>query len=242
MDSNFKQKSKQSLIIKSDEIHIWSTCFLDSEMNLYYLSSLLSKDEQERAGSFRFSRDQKRFIMARGILRCLLAGYLEKAPQTIELMYGLWGKPCLSQEKSLHFNVSHSGDYALYAVTLDYKIGVDLEYIDKNLELGDMALSVFSPLELTHWQNLEAEERVDLFFKYWVCKEAFLKASGKGWLNSEKEMPHIKDHCDNDLSNPGLTYPYCFECIPGYASALYVEGPSLRLIHYAWNPDLLQKN
>ena len=117
-----------------------------------------------------------------------------------------------------------------------------MEIIDKTLELEDMALSLFSLAELVHWKTLKLEDKINSFFKHWACKEAFLKASGKGWFDGEKKMPfNIKWEKENNLLIHELVYPHCFESIPGYTSALYVEGPPLHPFYYTWNPDFLQE-
>ena len=235
LSSNLQSKLIPSL--KSDEVHIWSACFSDNEKDINYLSSLLSEDEHQRANRFRFPKDQKSFTISRGILRCLLGRYLGQAPQSIEIMYGLGGKPCVLAEKSLHFNLSHSRDHALYAVTRGYEVGIDLEYINENLELDDMALSILSAKELDYWRTVKPEEKVDVFFKLWVTKEAFLKTSGKGWLNNQQAIPLegldvLKKENRKNTLNERMTSPYLFESIPGYASALYIEGPPLRPLHF----------
>ena len=96
-------------------------------------------------------------------MRCLLAKYLGQTPESIEIIYGFWGKPCILQEKFLHFNTSHSRDYALYPIIHGYEVGIDLEYIDKSLDLEDMALFTFSMPELTYWKSLDLENRVNSF-------------------------------------------------------------------------------
>ena len=230
-------KSRESITIKSDEVHIWSTCLLDSEKYTNYFSAILSEDESERANNYRFCRDKENFIIARGILRCLLGAYLGKTPQSLEIIYGIWGKPCLTNKKVVHFNLSHSGNYALYAVSHSYEVGIDLEYIDKKLDLEGIALNAFSPDELNAWKKARKfESKESAFFKLWVCKEAFLKASGKGWLGNEETMIFRTENVfkkklnNNILENMEITYPHYIECIPGYASALFVAGPPLQLI------------
>ncbi len=243
MDFSFKMNSKEYHPLKLDEVHIWSACLSENENNMPYFASLLSHDEQKVVSCFRFSRDQKRFTLCRGILRSLLAGYIGEPPEKIEILYGLWGKPCLPKEKVLFFNLSHSRDYALYAVTQSYEVGIDLEYRDKAFEVEDMAQNIFSRGELSHWNALNPEEKTKFFFEYWVSKEAFLKASGKGWLESKQEhaqtsINSLKQEQKNDLLEDGeIIYHYFFESIPGYASALYVEGPPLTILHYVWGKD-----
>src|SRR5690606_17784772 len=98
----------------------------------------------------------------------------------------------------------------------------------------------FSPIELNDWNQLPSKDKVYAFFKSWACKEAFLKAHGKGWLE-DKNVPQLiesvryqKETLKNS-SNIDLSYPYCFELIPGYASALFVVGPVLQNKYYAWS-------
>jgi 4'-phosphopantetheinyl transferase len=234
-------KPPKFLTLSSNEVHIWSAFLEKDKNNLFYFYSILSEDEQERANAFKFSKDQNYFIITRGILRCLLSFYLGQAPEKIEFVYGLWGKPYLLQEKSLNFNVSHSGEYALYAMTSGYEVGIDLEYIDNSLKLEELAPHIFSAAELNDWKNLEFEQRVNAFFIHWVFKEAFLKASGKGWCESEKEMTfRTQNNFKKQSLNDEITNPFCFECIPGYASALFVEGALLRPLYYSWNQSKIQ--
>lgn len=237
MSKRFKIKTHQTekqevAELKENEVHIWSACLLEDKHNMDYFYSILSEDERERVVAFKFFKDQRRFTMTRGILRCLLSDYLGKRSKSIEIAYGLWGKPCLPEDKSLYFNVSHSGDYALYAVARSYEVGIDLEYIDKTLELEDMAFHIFSAAELTDWKTLDFQERIDAFFRRWVSWEAFLKASGKGWLEDKKGLiTNIKNGFRPWNVNEEATNLYCFDCIPGYASALFVGGGIFRPTH-----------
>jgi 4'-phosphopantetheinyl transferase len=236
-------ESKDCFSLKFNEVHIWSAYLSENEANLPCFTSLLSQDEQKRASHFKFSKDQKKYTISRGILRTLLAEYLGEPLQKIEILYGLWGKPCLPKEKTLSFNLSHSGDYALYAFTQCYEVGIDVEYIDESLELEDMARTVFSTTEFYHWRALNTQEKIHSFFNHWVSKEAYLKASGKGWLESKHALTLTKTNdltqeLKSDLRKEAkIIYPYCFESIPGYASAIFVEGPPLKPLHYIWEKD-----
>jgi 4'-phosphopantetheinyl transferase len=233
------------LTLRKNEVHIWSAFLEGNKNNLFYFYSLLSEDEKERSNTFKFSKDKNYFIITRGILRCLLSLYLEQTPEKIEFVYGLWGKPYLLQENFLNFNVSHSGEYALYALTSGYEVGVDLEYIDISLKLEEIAPHIFSIAELNHWKNMDFKEQVNTFFSRWVSKESFLKALGKGWCEGEEK---ITFEMQNNLNKQNLnekiaketTNFFCFEYIPGYASALFVEGARLRPLYYSWNQNILK--
>ena len=153
MINNNTMKLKKYPLLKADEVHIWCASLLDPQNDETYFFSLLSEDERERAHRFTFPNDQRRYIISRGILRCLLAKYLNELPHNIEIIYGLWGKPCLLPERSLHFNISHSGDYILYALTLAHEVGVDIEFMDENIEIEDIISNIFSNQELNLWKK-----------------------------------------------------------------------------------------
>lgn len=238
-------KSRKFLTLTLNEVHIWPASLKENKNNLFYFYSLLSKDEKERANSFKFSKDQNYFIIARGILRCLLSLYLGQAPEKLQFIYGPWGKPYISQENLLNFNISHSGEYALYAFTPHYAIGVDLEYIDYTLKLDEIAPQIFSIPELNDWKHMGFKDQVNTFFARWVAKEAFLKALGKGWCEDEEK---IAFEIRNDLKNQNLnekiarerTNFFCFNYIPGYASALFIDGAFLHPFYHSWDQNILK--
>lgn len=230
---------RKGIELPADDVHIWSVFLPEHEKNKDYFASILSMDEHERANGFRFSIDKTRFTITRGILRCILSRYLGEKPETLEFLYGLWGKPCLPEEKTLHFNISHSRDYALCALVRHYEVGVDLEYIDTTLDLERIAESLFSQSELNDWVKQIPTNKLNFFYRFWTGAEAFLKALGKGWLE-EKQMPFTKtslleQKVAYEAIATQVTYPYFFQSIPSYASALYVQGPSLNAIYRSWN-------
>lgn len=227
----------QLCLLPAGVVHIWSASLLDHRKDTDYLTSILSEDEQERAGNFKFSKDREYYIIARGILRCLLSSYLEQSPQSIEFVYELGGKPRLAGEPPLHFNVSHSGNYALYAFTRQYEVGIDIEYINKDLEIEDIVSIILSSDERTHWNSIPSKDKVQVFFRLWTCKEAYLKASGEGWLGDERKTSLKKTNFfKNNFvrlppSSNAVIYPYHFEHPAGYSCALFVKGPALRIVH-----------
>jgi 4'-phosphopantetheinyl transferase len=98
------------------------------------LQPLLCPGERERAARFRFDRDRRRYIVARGRLRQLLGERLGVLPETLEIRQGINGKPHLA-DGALHFNLSHSEDVALFAFSRSGEIGVDIEPLrDEPLE------------------------------------------------------------------------------------------------------------
>jgi phosphopantetheinyl transferase len=248
MNSKFNLALKNTLVLEPDEVHIWSAYFPDNYKEMDSFISVLSEDEKKKAANFRFLKGQNQYIISRGVLRYLLGAYLRQRPRDIEILYGLWGKPQLLEELSLFFNVSHSKDYVIYALSSKYEIGIDLEYIDSSLDIDTIVCSIItSSQDLDYWRRANDEEKLSSFFKLWVCKEAFLKASGKGWLDRKCNIPGPtielqKGEKEGDTKKYTLS-PYVFEPMPGYVSALVIkdsEGicPSLNLEFMKFNKKL----
>jgi 4'-phosphopantetheinyl transferase len=171
------------LILPDSHVHIWRASLDVAPALLETLCGTLAADERARAARFRFARDRARFIAGRGVLRAILARYLERAPGAITFRYGPSGKPALHDENGsddLRFNVSHAGGVALYAMTRGREIGVDIEATRTEIETERIAARFFSPREIATLRSLPPEQRHDAFFRCWTRKEAYVKARGAG--------------------------------------------------------------
>jgi 4'-phosphopantetheinyl transferase len=147
------------------------------------LSACLSADERQRAERFMFDRDRDRFIVARARLRQLLAARLDVRPESVELVYGHHGKPALGgrfADSGWRFNVSHSGQFAVHALSRSREIGVDIEAVRALRDSDDIAARFFSPRENAAYQALDPRDKPIGFFNCWTRKEAFIKALGDG--------------------------------------------------------------
>jgi 4'-phosphopantetheinyl transferase len=169
------------------DVHIWAARLdLPSEA-LVRFASILSQDESDRAARFRFDTHRNRFIAARGILRSLLGAYLHSPPEELRFEYGSNGKPTLATpfaSSGLSFNLAHSEDFALIAVTRLGQIGVDVEQIRPLTDVDELVARFFSPRETALFQTLPTSQKNAAFFNLWTRKEAWLKAIGEGIAHS----------------------------------------------------------
>jgi 4'-phosphopantetheinyl transferase len=166
-----------------DEVHLWTAPLTTAPEKLFYFKSILSVDEKERARRFRKISDGKRYLIARGSLRCLLGSYIAGAPDQLRFTYGMFGKPSLSNQTSktvLNFSVSHSEDRVLFGFARGRRIGVDLEYVRSDVDALALAKRYFSPDEFQRLRRLPATERYQAFYCAWTRKEAYLKACCEG--------------------------------------------------------------
>ncbi len=159
--------------------HIWLLPLELTQKKRLYLKKLLSSDEVKRADRFHFEKDSNFFIAARGQLRTLLGRYLNMPPEEIQFNYNAYGKPYIINS-NLNFNLSHSHKLALAAFNKKYELGIDIEWIRRDLSDLKIAKRFFSQEEVKQLFSLPKEYQKEAFFNCWTRKESYIKARGKG--------------------------------------------------------------
>lgn len=220
----------------SGEVHIWCAHLAVDQATLTGLQGTLSRDERVRSMRYYFRADRIRFVAVRGMLRVLLGYYLGKSPQEVHFGYGLHGKPYLetpSGRHSMRFNLSYSGSFAVYAIACGREVGIDIERVSEKVDTRSVAESFFAEIEVEALAHHSAGERTQAFFRLWTRKEALLKASGQGILDS-------LDLFDATLTFPKARHPLWLEQggagstlwsvedlapAPGYTAAIVTPGP-----------------
>ena len=178
----WRTRSDAAALTRSS-VHLWFAHLDHPDAVVDSFINNISSDEYKRATRFHFQRDRQRWIVARAILRQILAGYLECNPCDVSFSYGAFGKPALAGpfvNSKVRFNLAHSGSGALFAVTYGRKVGVDLELIRPLSDARSLAQECFSANENTAWMSLPEPGKLRAFFDCWTRKEAYLKATGKG--------------------------------------------------------------
>jgi 4'-phosphopantetheinyl transferase len=212
----------------------------------------LSEDEQARAERFYFERDREHFVVARGVLRAILSGYLSRTPECLSFCYSSHGKPAIAGESdrnAIRFSVSHSQGVALYAVTRGREVGIDLERIRFDLAVAEIAERFFSRREVGMLQALPTEVQLQAFFRCWTCKEAYIKARGEGLSLPLNQFDVLLAHGEptavlgtqRDPSEASRWSLQELTSTPGYAAALAVEGHGWHLTCWQW-PDPRQQS
>ncbi|MCP4577368.1 MAG: 4'-phosphopantetheinyl transferase superfamily protein [Deltaproteobacteria bacterium] len=141
----------------------------------------LSEDEQKRAERFHFDRHRERFIVQRGRLREILSDYWDVLPKGIKFRKGTGGKPSISSDSPMiRFNLSHSKEYAIFAIAYGREVGVDVEVLRPKPKAAALVERFFSPNEKAAFRKLKPHEEDAAFFAGWTRKEAYVKAVGKG--------------------------------------------------------------
>lgn len=138
------------------------------------IQARLNEADTRQVDNFMFQVDQQRSLLGRLLLAygLLELGYPVSA--LADLDYSPQGRPFLSYP--LDFNISHSNERVLCAITTAGRVGIDIEHI-RSLDMASFQ-ALFSPrfkIELegsaTPWED---------FFTWWVARESAIKADGRG--------------------------------------------------------------
>ena len=216
--------------LPAGEARVW-TLRLDGAPDL---AGLLSADERARAGRFLHEGARRQFVAARGGLRLILSRCTGVAPERVAFTYTGNGKPGVA---GACFNVSHSHEVALVAVSRGLELGVDVEWVRERESWRDMARRFFTPAEAALCVDLRA------FYHVWVRKEAFLKALGLGLshglerfaVSVPPDEPARVLHVDGDEAAGRRWTLAALGPAEGYVGALAAEGPVIvRGEQWAW--------
>ncbi len=226
-------------------IHVYRILLDLPEADIQYFASLLSNEEHQRAERYLFSKHRARFIASRAQAKMILGRYTGLKPEQVELTYNPYGKPLLEAlpgSSTLHFNVSHSHDLGLVAVTEVAEIGVDIEKVRPDIDYTHISRQFFSLDETERLLDLPAEEQVEAFYNIWTRKEAFIKGRGIGLatpldqfdVSIDGNAPSRLKHASEEIEG-AYEWTLC-ELKPGtgYVANLAVHGDQWQLSCWQW--------
>ena len=150
-----------------EEVQIWRAR-LDREG--WPAEAALPESERRRAESIQIQLRRRRWVAARWALRTALGRYTESDPAEIALEEGSGGKPKTRDHRAVRFNLTHSGELALVAITAGREVGIDVERADPR--------------------------RARSFYRGWVRREARAKCAGTGILAPPPEEPILVSDID----------------------------------------------
>ncbi len=149
------------------------------------LLPLLSEDETQRAARYRFDKHRNRFITGRGTIRQILAAKGNCSPREISFELNQYGKPALAKPEPtryIQFNASSSETLGAIAISNAVPLGLDIEKVKSTnaQDYDGIVKNQFTSLEYDWYQKHDNRDRIRVFFEFWTCKEAYLKALGIG--------------------------------------------------------------
>ena len=217
--------------LAANEVHAWHTDVGGTPTRP--LLEILDAAERERVSRFKVSSARDQYVVGHGLLRIALGRYLRVNPPDIRFRAGPHGKPELDGTQNLSFNLSHTDDSVIIAVTRSGAVGVDVERVRKNLDPLDLATRFFSGQE-TAWLRSQPEpDRFASFFACWTAKEAYIKACGKGLSMGLGDFSLIPDREEMELQIHGGSQnkrqwsAWRLSLAPDLRAALVAEGHNL---------------
>lgn len=232
--------------LRDNEIHVWTARLIGDDAATAEFTPILDRDERARAALFAFELDRKHFIQSHGFLRRVLARYAGRDAAELAFTRDHHGKPSLmprSGGADLHFSLSHSRDYCVAAVRLQYPLGVDVEKRRHLPDAVELAYRQFTRDECRHLAGLTGIARRDAFLALWTHKEAVVKALGASLgahLRTAKfdfdaaERPRLKSwNGDRSIVRKWSVFP--LDLGLGHIGALATIHPFRRLKQQSWN-------
>ncbi len=217
------------------------------------MTAMLSPEEKAVAAGIDSLDRRRSYVAAHALLRSILGKVAGVAPNELVFRYGQRGKPELAGpgpvQQNLQFNMSHSRDVMLVAVTHGRRVGVDIEHIDEPGDVRRIAARFLSPRDRDAIEQLPAERQRDAFLRCWTRKEAYMKARGDG-ISRPLDDFEVGDAPDayrqprllQVSGDPNEVERWGLADVPaprGFMAAIAVEGRGFEVVqHSDWTGDV----
>ncbi len=180
----------------------------------HYLA-YLSHEEHMRAANMGSQESRDFSVCSYGIRREILSRYLNINPGSISFRENAYGKPDITNQnhKSITFNVSHSKDRLIIAISMNRDIGVDIQYINEGVPARRIAERVFSKTELDCLMAQNKKESFRTFYRIWTAREAYSKAVGMGFSLPSEDYPDFSNIREGDVMSGGERIWYLFRTL-----------------------------
>ncbi|OLE37372.1 MAG: hypothetical protein AUI36_26545 [Cyanobacteria bacterium 13_1_40CM_2_61_4] len=218
--------------LQNGEVHVWRVSLHGTSAELGALLPSLTAEERAKAERFCFDRDRVRFVAAHAALHGILARYLNTRPEMVTFAAGP-GKPTLAIALGggrVKFNLSHSRDLALVAVSGNREVGVDVEWIRSDFPFEGVAERFFPVPWLAFLQGVPPGLRRNAFYALWARVEACAKAHGHGLPGLEEGAETGRAFAERAVSWTRLDLPVGL----GYAAAVATPGCDIQLELWQW--------
>jgi 4'-phosphopantetheinyl transferase len=197
--------------LDGDDVHVWGLLLNAEPDTVERCWQCLSSTESARAQRFTSAQQRGHFVVAHGALRLVLSLYSDCGPRELAFRNLPSGKPTFNGSEAsantIRFNLSHSHERALIAVSKHREVGVDLEKIRTDRDVTALAARFFAPQEQAAIMRAGLSEKNWTFSRIWVAKEAVLKARGSG-------LTFPLDRHRIELSADGSAYHFISEDSP----------------------------
>jgi 4'-phosphopantetheinyl transferase len=252
-------------VLRPGEVALWFVSLREPNSTVEAAVQVLSAAEMRRADRFRFPLHRNRFVLAHAALRHILCIYSACPASSIEFTISPHGKPSLfnrnkGETGEIEFNLSHSEDLAVVAVSFGSMLGVDVEQVREMPDWPQMAHQFFSDAEIAVIERMPPYDASVMFLRFWTRKEALLKAMGTGLQDDLSSFCTVADDLDQPSTIQVPELPEVFELfgkgeygrdftlrsfeVEGFVGALAVGGvvSSVRRLQWVWQEEANPSN
>ena len=213
------------------DLHVWIVT-VPAPTAVANLAKILSPDEAARAERYHNPDSAATFIVARAMLRKLLAEYLATIPSSIRFAYSTTGRPSVEYPRTdIDFSIAHSANAILIGATRCRCLGVDIEYISPTFDFSEVVASSFGQEEQKILESVRDSQRRSLFFTLWTAREALAKVSGAGLTAPLSELGLSLKYSPEGAVQVMHKNAEPHQCVvltplPNYAAAVAYTGPA----------------
>lgn len=197
-------QDQDSISLDPYAVHLWGIELEGSSRCVERCFGWLDEAERQRATRLIREQDRRHYVLAHGGLRAVLSRYLGVSPSGVSLGRTEAGKPFVTRNAREHstmtFNLSHAHNRMLIAVSKTQEVGIDLELVRSEVDVANLSKRYFAPSEHAVIMQTTEPQRTTMFFRYWVAKEAVVKAQGIGLRGlSDCEVILGQDELNRDV-------------------------------------------
>jgi 4'-phosphopantetheinyl transferase len=217
-----------------NDLHIWHIPLGGESLLQQSFPPLPSEAEITQAAKFTHPLLHQCYLKTRWAMRKILGRYLSEAPEKVQLRYAELGKPELipgAHSLDIRFNLTHSGNGALFAVTLGTEVGIDMEKIGHKPRPLRLASRYFTKDVVQQLDNLNGQDQQLGLLKLWTQYEAYKKAQGLGLRGGDDLLPlnlHLTADKFQPFPSPSDQVPAWLvaqlQPAPGYVGAIVIEA------------------
>lgn len=209
-----------------------------SHLDVNKLLSVLPEKKKKKTKDYIKLETKLQSIFGHLLVQCTLETQLNCPVKNEDYIYNSHNKPSF-KNIPFHFNISHSKNYVFCAIS-DQEVGIDIEFIDKDHNNFLEEASLF--LDSSEYAYLSAsKKKVEVFFKYWTSKEAFLKKIGMGLSRSLTSIGiNINNSNALDKYTGKLINVLFINLIPNYQIAICSERKTIDKVLYIDSQQLIK--
>lgn len=229
--------------IDFQRVDVWSAPLAADPEALAEHERTISTDEHERAARFLRPASRDAYVAGRATVRRILGAYVQRDPSDVQFGYAPSGKPFVRRihgDPPVSFNVSHSRDLLVLAVSGGRSVGVDVEATPPRRGVALIADRYFTDRERAELAAVAPDARDEAFLRYWTRKEACVKALGDGLARSLRSFavsPRAGERELIEIDGQRRWTAYGLAPSPEYTGAVVAEGEGWALALRRWGPD-----